>query len=215
MSTTSTSSTTEATTISRRSLLKAGAVGVAATATLGAVPALADEPAAAPADKPKRTRPTIMDLANVGPNADPIPPVAVPTAWDAQADVVIVGAGGGGLVACAWLAEQGLTTILIDKDAQVGGATRHGAAFVNRAGGSRCQEERGYFGFPNNTYDLDASTATVMANTNYSADPSLIRAMLAAGGPCLDWMNDHEEIPTFIGGGVMLSQAFVFGEKTR
>lgn len=56
------------------------------------------------------------------PDARPIAPVEPPAQWDDEADVVIVGVGGGGIVATAFLATQGLKVIGIEKEGMVGGA---------------------------------------------------------------------------------------------
>lgn len=43
--------------------------------------------------------------------------------WDQSADLVVVGSGGGGLVAALAAAEQGLSPIVVEKQALVGGST--------------------------------------------------------------------------------------------
>ena len=53
--------------------------------------------------------------------------------------MVIVGVGGGGIVATAFLAQQGLKVIGIEKEGQVGGASRHACTFANVFGGSKDQ----------------------------------------------------------------------------
>lgn len=47
-------------------------------------------------------------------DASPIPPRAVPEAWDYECDICVVGAGGGGLNAAARSAELGAHTICVE-----------------------------------------------------------------------------------------------------
>ena len=47
-------------------------------------------------------------------DASPIPPLPVPDSWDKSCDIVVVGAGGGGLNAAARCAELGAHTICVE-----------------------------------------------------------------------------------------------------
>lgn len=53
-------------------------------------------------------------------DATPVPP---PAKWDHTADVVIAGGGAGGLVAAAYLAQNGVSVILMEKEPITGGSS--------------------------------------------------------------------------------------------
>ena len=127
------------------------------------------------------------------PDATPIPPVKPPATWDAEADVVVVGTGGGGLNAAVYAAEHGASVIAIDKQAQVGGATRHAAGYVVMAGGTKAQNEVGY-GWP--TFPLDPNAAVSAANRQfqYSLDDKLQRALIVGAGEATDWLFAHKGV---------------------
>lgn len=50
-------------------------------------------------------------------------PVNAPTKWDATYDVVIIGAGGGGMMAAHYAAEKGLKPVVLEKLAFPGGSS--------------------------------------------------------------------------------------------
>ena len=127
------------------------------------------------------------------PDATPIPPVKPPATWDAEADVVVVGTGGGGLNAAVYAAEHGASVIAIDKQAQVGGATRHAAGYVVMAGGTKAQNEVGY-GWP--TFPLDPNAAVSAANRQfqYSLDDKLQRALIVGAGEATNWLFAHKGV---------------------
>ena len=43
--------------------------------------------------------------------------------WDAEHDVIVVGSGAGGMTAALCAAEQGLSAVVVEKDAQFGGTS--------------------------------------------------------------------------------------------
>lgn len=122
------------------------------------------------------------------PNARPIDPVAVPDSWDDEADVVVVGLGGGGIAACAYAALNGATAIGIEKLPALGGNTEHGSAFVTY-GGSRYQNEIEY-AQPSYPFDADAVCNLLLPNHNFQIDYHLMRTLAVKGAECVDWMGD-------------------------
>ncbi len=102
---------------------------------------------------PHTGHPTFMTSGHVGPDAEPIAPVAAPDVWDAEADVVVVGAGYGGLTAACYAAQNGCTAILCEKNPETGGASAHSAFNASIVGGTRRQIANGYF-FASDTFDF-------------------------------------------------------------
>lgn len=88
-------------------------------------------------------------------NAEPIAPVPAPSEWDGEADVLIIGAGGGGLAGAVRARDLGASVILFEKSAEVGGATAHAASFLNKCGSGSAQKEQGY-GYPEAPFDRDS-----------------------------------------------------------
>ena len=55
-------------------------------------------------------------------------PVNAPAKWDATYDVVIIGAGGGGMMAAHYAAEKGLKPVVLEKLAFPGDSAQFAAA---------------------------------------------------------------------------------------
>lgn len=135
-------------------------------------------------------------------NADPIPPRKVPAKWDMECEVVVVGAGGGGLNAAARSAELGAKTICVEAMA-ISGGNAQSAGMCAILGGSKLQEPK-RFAFPEYPFDPQALTDWAMDEYHYAADPYLIYKISEMGGPCIDWMGDCGvewrlgEIPVYV-----------------
>jgi fumarate reductase flavoprotein subunit len=121
-------------------------------------------------------------------DATPIPPHAVPANWDYECDIVVVGAGGGGLNAAARSAELGAETICVEASSIIGGNAQS-AGMCAILGGSRLQEEK-RFAFPSYPFDARKMTEWAMDEYHFAADPNLIYRIADAGGKCIDWMAD-------------------------
>ena len=132
----------------RRNFVKGSAAiaaGAVAASIVGTAHAGEEEPAAVSDAATQR----LLERGIIGadlPNVAPIPPVPAPDTWDAEADVVIVGMGGGGLMAAGYLAEKGVSVIGVDKDAITGGCARHACSFIDIVGGTEGQKEFGWTG---------------------------------------------------------------------
>lgn len=122
--------------------------------------------------------------------AAPIDPVEVPASWSYEADVVIVGSGGGGLLSAIRLQDAGLSTIVIEKQGMTGGTTRCGGFFVNFGGHRQANEAE--WALPSYPYDPDKIVEYL--NNDFmqlTGDPALIRAMAVQGPRCIDYMVDE------------------------
>jgi|GEM_PF-419829 len=118
----------------------------------------------------------------------PIPPRPVPVKWNYECEMVVVGAGGGGLNAAARCAEQGIDTICVEAMGLQGGNAQS-AGMCAILGGSKLQE-KAKFAFPSYPFDAQAMTDWAMDEYHYAADPHLIYRIAESGGKCIDWMAD-------------------------
>ncbi|HVJ05895.1 MAG TPA: FAD-binding protein [Candidatus Saccharimonadales bacterium] len=122
--------------------------------------------------------------------SSPIASVPPPKRWDREADVVVVGTGGGGLAATARVAEGGSSVITIDKSPEdwVGGGTKQALVFIT-FGGTRYQNAA-RFALPTFPFDPDALVQYMLPHYNYSVDSRLLRELAVKGAECVDWMGD-------------------------
>lgn len=104
--------------LTRRSFLKASAAGLGTAALASVIGVATTEKAFAEATTAEAGGPTPDRI-----NAKPIAAVAAPGAWTAEADIVIVGAGGSGLSAAVTAAQEGAKVIVLEKNVFVGGDT--------------------------------------------------------------------------------------------
>lgn len=181
--------TNEQFSLSRRNFLTgAAATGAlaAASAMFGCAPTYTEEEkggSAGSADGAAETAKAEL------PGAQPIAPVDPPEAWDMEADVVVVGLGGGGIIASLIAAEAGKSVIAIDKLDSVGGTTIHSSVFVCQ-GGSYLQDEAEFssVGWP---FDPDALVAAQIGTYDYQVDYRLLRKLAVAGGETINYMGEH------------------------
>ena len=55
---------------------------------------------------------------------------SIPTQWDEEYELVVLGAGAGGLTAALVASIEGLRTLLIEKSDQIGGTTAYSSGTV-------------------------------------------------------------------------------------
>lgn len=164
--------------ISRRGFLKTAAAGAAIAGSAGLI-----------AGVPKAFAETKLKESTGDPaGAKPIPPVAPPAKWDKEADVVIIGSGGGGLTGAVKSAEKGKSVIVIEKLQGPGGNSKEAGLFFT-GGGSKLQNAV-KFALPSFPYNPDALVEMVSPWYQHTADKSLLRALAVKGPECVDWMGD-------------------------
>ena len=105
------------------------------------------------------------------------------SAWDKEVDVVIAGAGGGGLNAAARAVQLGADVICVEAMGLPGGNAQE-AGMCGILGGYSGQEEK-KFAFPSYPFDPKALTDWAMDEYHYAADPHLIYRIDESGGPCI------------------------------
>lgn len=127
----------------------------------------------------------------VGEDAKPIIPVEVPAQWTEEADIVIVGAGYGGLTAASWAAQHGSNAILLEKYTEVGGTSAHAAINMCVGGGAKEQIATGYF-WPKDTFSLNQIVNKLNNEYQNSVDINLLHATVIANPIWMDWMQEEQ-----------------------
>jgi succinate dehydrogenase/fumarate reductase flavoprotein subunit len=112
---------------------------------------------------------------------------STPTRWDEAYDVVVLGAGAGGMTAALVAALEGRRTLLIEKSDQVGGTTARSSGTV---------------WIPNNpeqrrlgiTGDAETARTYLDALVDGRAEPALRQAFIAAGPEMLQYLETHTDL---------------------
>jgi 3-oxosteroid 1-dehydrogenase len=112
---------------------------------------------------------------------------SIPTRWDEEYELVVLGAGAGGMTAALVAAIGGLRTLLIEKSDQVGGTTAYSSGTVWIPDNDQ-QRQLGVTG--------DAATALqyLDALVGDRADRELRQAFIAAGREMLDYLARHTDV---------------------
>ncbi|MBU4010030.1 MAG: FAD-dependent oxidoreductase, partial [Proteobacteria bacterium] len=113
----------------------------------------------------------------------PIPPVGPPSVWDEQADIVVVGLGGG-VIGAAKAAQMGNSVIAVEKMPQVGGTTWHAGALM--AFGAKKVPR--VAGAP--TFNLEEAVRKAVEQSGYTVNEALTRATIIKCGEMVDWLAD-------------------------
>ncbi len=119
-------------------------------------------------------------------DASPIPPLPVPDSWDKSCDIVVVGAGGGGLNAAARCAELGAHTICVEAMDMWGGNAQS-AGMCGILGGSKMQDKL-KFALPSWPYSAKKMVDYALPQYHYAMDPELLYLIADQAGKSIDWM---------------------------
>jgi predicted oxidoreductase len=125
-------------------------------------------------------------------NATPIDALPVPAQWDREADVVVVGAGGGGLTAAVRARQENLSIIVVEKLNMVGGNTQSATMF-SVPGGTAAQDAR-EFAVPSYPFSPEKWTDFMINANAQSGNPEMYRT-IATNVPLLfNWITEALEI---------------------
>ena len=106
-------------------------------------------------------------------------------AWDSEADVIVVGLGGAGVVAAIRAHEQGASVLVIETSSRGGGSTFRSGGLIYMGGGTQLQKDLGVEDTP------EAMKAYVTALAGPSADPALIDVFCDTSVELYDWLVSH------------------------
>lgn len=107
--------------------------------------------------------------------------------WDAEVDVIVAGAGGGGLVAALSAAQAGLQVALFEKTEHILGNTAASAGMIPAAG-TRFQKEHGIEETPEDMAE------DIFKKNHYESDKELTLAVCKVSAPLIEWMYDDLDI---------------------
>jgi 3-oxosteroid 1-dehydrogenase len=112
---------------------------------------------------------------------------STPARWGEEYDLVVLGAGAGGMAAALVGAIEGMRTLLIEKSEQVGGTTAYSSGTVWIPNNTQ-QRRLGITG------DAEAALEYLDALVGGRADRALREAFIAAGPEMLQYLEKHTDV---------------------
>lgn len=108
---------------------------------------------------------------------------SMPAKWDKEADIVIVGGGGTGIVAAIEARDQGSSVMVLEKAAAIGGSTALSSGVI-QAAGTKFQKEFTQYkdDTPQKHYQYWIEAAEGIA------DPDLVKGVAEDAPACIDWL---------------------------
>lgn len=110
------------------------------------------------------------------------------TAWDIEVDVLVIGAGGCGLVAALAAAERGVQVFVVEKEKNPGGNTSLSQAMVPAA----CSDIQRHAGITNDSPELMAKD--LLEKNHYEGDPELTLNIARESATLINWLSDTVKI---------------------
>jgi len=104
--------------------------------------------------------------------------------WDVEVDVLVIGAGGCGLVAALAAAQHGISVFVVEKEKTAGGNTSLSQAMVPAAG-TKAQSQAGF------EDSIERMTEDILKKNDYQSDPTLTRRVAEEAARLVDWLNDQ------------------------
>jgi succinate dehydrogenase/fumarate reductase flavoprotein subunit len=134
----------------------------------------------------------VNKLASVNPASAQAPPL--PTKWDREADVVVIGAGATGFTAAIVAREAGLSVVMLEAEQHIGGHAITSGGNVPLGGGTSAQKKHGIEDSPDLLFrDLtDWSVVEPNGFPDYRYnDREIIRAFADNSVPTFEWLVAH------------------------
>ena len=142
------------------------------------------------ADAPLNRRNFLASGAAVGAvaiGAMPAQAADAPT-WDREADVVVIGAGAGGLVAAIAAREKGASVLIVEKNFDIGGRAMMSFGGLYIGGGNRLQKARGLDDTPDKVFEDWSRPEKPMGRFS---DRALVRVYADNNLDLFDWLEKH------------------------
>jgi urocanate reductase len=108
--------------------------------------------------------------------------------WDREADVVVIGAGAGGLPAAIAAREKGASVIVVEMNFDIGGRCMMSFGGLYIGGGNRMQQAAGMKDTPDLVFDDWARTEMPMGRFS---DRALVRTYADDNLDMFDWLEKH------------------------
>lgn len=109
-------------------------------------------------------------------------------AFDAETDILVIGAGAAGLVAALAAREQGAEVVVLERDRIPAGSTALSSGMVPAAG-TRIQAARGV------EDSIERMLADIQAKAHGENDPSVVAAACRAAAEAVDWLKERHGVP--------------------
>jgi fumarate reductase flavoprotein subunit len=107
--------------------------------------------------------------------------------WDVEVDLLVIGAGGCGLIAGLAAAQQGAQVLIVEKQTVAGGNTSLGQGMFP-AVGSVAQKKAGIDDSP------ELMVKDILEKNKYQSDPQLTHRIVKETGRLVDWLKESEGI---------------------
>jgi fumarate reductase flavoprotein subunit len=104
--------------------------------------------------------------------------------FEAQAPLLIIGAGAAGLCAALAAKEAGIEPVLIERDAVPSGSTALSAGLIPAAG-TRFQREKGI------ADSAELFAADIQRKAHGEADPAIVEVVSRGAGPLVEWLAER------------------------
>ncbi|KUG03948.1 fumarate reductase flavoprotein subunit [hydrocarbon metagenome] len=161
--------------ISRRKFIQGAAIGTVGIASAGFLAGCSSEGANQDASEPKTEQ-----TANWTTPPEPIPESEIKNTI--ETDIVVVGAGSGGMVAALSAAEAGAKTVLLEK-----GSKSYAGPMWMAAIDSKLQKSMGV------NIDKHEAVAEICRYGGHLADQKLVKLWADKSGEAMDWLTDIVE----------------------